>query len=255
LEKRVRLALSGFAVSLVGTRALISSGKRQNTLQLWDIHTERRLFTLDLHGETVTGVALSRDPRRAAVVVSRGALLAWDIGAENPTQLFDVPTSTVRVRGRSLFFSGLGETLVSSSEEEIRIHDASSGETLNSAATRAESIRSVAINDEGSRLCWIQDDVVYVSDIRMQGKSALHRDARMGAACFIPHSEFILVSTVDGYLLLIHETGGQPYHETRLEIRRDFLVEDLVPDPAGVRCAILDSYGECQVLALDWIFE
>jgi len=162
------LALKGHARELHSV-AFSADGRRlasaswDGTAKVWDASTGEDLLTLKGHTGNVFGVAFSPDGTRLATGGRDTTARVWD--AATGRELLTIKGNTLYVT--SVAFSPDGRSLVTrDAGGNILTWDAQTGDPLADARQVAVSTPHPALSSNGRWLAHIDDDVVYLHDLR-----------------------------------------------------------------------------------------
>ncbi len=182
------------ALSPLGSRLAIASGAN---VAVWDLASQRVLFTLTGHTGPVNAVVFSPDGSRIATVSNDTTGIIWDAadgrrlhtltahgrwvlsvafspdgetlatgGYDKTVRLWDVATGKLKATWaghaggvRAVAFSPDGRTLATGgADNEVRLWDAARGVTIHTMKKHSAAVRVVAFSPDGSRLASGSED-------------------------------------------------------------------------------------------------
>ncbi|MCY4403320.1 MAG: sigma-70 family RNA polymerase sigma factor [Candidatus Poribacteria bacterium] len=124
-------------------------------IELWDVHSDKLITTLEGHDRYVSSVAFSPDGKMLASSDSAGIIRIWEI--ENGLhRVISTPLNFVS----NLMFSPDGNTIVSSSNDDVRLWDTATGK-FRFALEETAGVNNIIYNSNGSILFG-----VYRSEVR-----------------------------------------------------------------------------------------
>jgi|GEM_PF-1021532 len=152
---------------------MIAGGGNDQTTSVWDVTNGKELwkfgevkgYEVDSAGvghvpaEAVNAIAFSPNDNKLASATADGKVKLWNLGDGTLIKTLSACTSAIR----SLIYSPDGKKLITASEGEIKVWDATTRDLVNDAASKAidnavKNIASVALAPDGNSLAVVDVD-------------------------------------------------------------------------------------------------
>ncbi|MEG4070857.1 AAA-like domain-containing protein, partial [Microcoleus sp. Pol11C2] len=133
----------------------LASASSDNTIQLWDLQSQKPIATLNGHSNAVRSVAWSPDGKRLASASSDHTIKLWNLQSQKPIATLIGHSSSVR----SVAWSPDGLTLASaSSDNTIKLWNLQSQKPIATLTGHSSSVWSVAFSPDGLTLASVSYD-------------------------------------------------------------------------------------------------
>jgi len=236
----------GLAFSPDGGRLYaVSSGR----IRVWDISTGREMGVVGSLETTLKAMALSPDGGRLVTgETSQGGMRVWSTRAASATTTLSEPTSAVRMLG---FLEG-GSLLAyaQSSEKELRLIDAKSGDPKGAIAGSNVGVLLSAVSPDGRYIATATTrDTIYLWSSR--GEKLASFDAhgrRVRALAFDPGGRVLASGSSDGTLRLWNVEGRRPIG---VPVSGSLQISALAFYPGSSMIAWGDHQGGVHLMTLD----
>ena len=150
--KRVNFA-ENFSSMSKDKSKLIFTG--DDTLQIFDMQTERYVHTLEGHTEKILCLALSSDSLQLASSSYDQTIRIWDLTTGECLKVLDKHTDIIR----SVIFHPSGKFLISGSDDRtICLWDLESGECIKKRFGQINVVNDIALSPDGRYLVNTNDD-------------------------------------------------------------------------------------------------
>jgi len=189
------------AVAFSPDGTLCLSGSTDGTLKLWDAQPVEGSITTSGRSSRANACAFSPDGARIASTSLDCTFKIWDglTGAE----LFAVDLENLR--GRDCAFSPNGKQIACVARREVLIHDASTGDRMNTLGPAPRSLNACAFSPDGAQVAAAEDyGFVLLWDIS-SGKLLQKLDCaseNVTACAYSPNGETLLSGDVNGVVRL-----------------------------------------------------
>jgi WD40 repeat protein/uncharacterized caspase-like protein len=145
------------AIAFSPDSKLLATGNMKNRITVWDVATEKKLWSLQSKKEIITSLAFSPDGKLLASSTMDNTIDLWDVA--NGTCLRSIedysglPITIAFSPNGKFLASGTAATLFSGAEANtIKLWDVSSGAKLKTFEGHSGTVNSVAFNSDGRLL-------------------------------------------------------------------------------------------------------
>ncbi|MEG4861119.1 AAA-like domain-containing protein, partial [Microcoleus sp. K1-B1] len=186
------------------------SASSDNTIQLWDLQTQKPIATLTGHSSSVRSVAFSPDGLTLVSASSDNTIKLWHLQSQKPIATLTGHSSSVR----SVAFSPDGLTLASaSSDNTIKLWHLQSQKPIATLTGHSSSVRSVAFSPDGLTLASASyDSTIKLWDLQSQKPIATlsGHSSSVYSVAFSPDGKRLASASSDSTIKLWHLQSQKP---------------------------------------------
>lgn len=209
-----RIAQGGLAFS--PDSRLLASVAYDDTGQVWDIESGKRVKVLKGHAADLESVAFSADSQSIATGSSDKTIRLWEVNSERTPQLLYGHKNSVF----SLHFTADGHLVSAGRDRTLRLWDAESGTTLRVFQGHSAGVRNLAVYKKEAFSAGYDGTLRRWNVALPQTQQIIKTGGSPSAVALAPDGQTIALGFEDGLLRLYQPDGAQILFEQKAHTGR-----------------------------------